>query len=97
MKISIVKVPSRYERIVVDGHLEQLKEFLERRLIKSQIEEDDISRKLEIYENTEDHPITVRPGYIIYIYNEHIVSVDIPEFNEFDKFFKKLSKIKNKD
>lgn len=95
MKISIVKTPSRYERIVVEENLEKLKDFLERRLIKSEVEEDEVSRKLTIYDNKSDHPLNVRAGYIIYIYNDVIVSVDPPQFPEFDRLFKRLNKIRN--
>lgn len=95
MKISIVKVPSRYERIEVDERLEKLKEFLERRSIESKLDEDEVSAKLEIKSKLDKNPITVRPGYIIYICNDMIASVDIPEFPEYDEFFRNLQKIKN--
>ena len=94
MKISIVKIPSRYERIDVLKDIDKVSEFLKRRGIKNNIETDDISKHIVVYESEEDIPLIIRPYNVIHICGNHVISVDVFECQEFTQLFNKLSKIR---
>lgn len=94
MKIEVIKIPSRYERITImnESDLESAYEFLKRRGFNVTKEVDDISRFISVVSKGEPN-ITIRPESIVQICGSELVSVDILMFKEFSSLFDRLSKL----
>lgn len=92
MKVKVVRIPSRYERLHIDkrSDLDHLIAFLNNRGIESYKESDDIGDYVSISDKV------IRPGNIVHVCGSTIVSIEDITSMTYTRILNKLSKIKLK-